>query len=60
MHGSIKEIVPKLNIKLKGHFRYYGMFDNFKTLQSFTRFQVEALYGALRRIGQNFNNHLCH
>ena len=60
MHSSIKEIVPKLNIKLKGHFRYYGMFDNFKALQSFTRFQVEALYRALRRRGQNFKNHLCH
>ncbi len=52
MHGSIKEIVPKLNIKLEGHYRYYGIFDNFKALQSFTRFVVEALYRALRRRGQ--------
>lgn len=52
MHGSIKEIVPKLNIKLEGHYRYYGIFDNFKALVSFTRFVVEALYRALRRRGQ--------
>ena len=52
MHSSIKEIVPKLNIKLEGHYRYYGIFDNFKALQSFTRFVVEALYRALRRRGQ--------
>ncbi len=52
MHSSIKEIVPKLNIKLEGHYRYYGIFDNFNALQSFTRFVVEALYRALRRRGQ--------
>ena len=52
MHSSIKEIVPKLNIKLEGHYRYYGIFDNFKALQSFTKFVVEALYRALRRRGQ--------
>ena len=52
MHSSIKEIIPKLNIKLEGHYRYYGIFDNFKALQSFTRFVIEALYRALRRRGQ--------
>ena len=52
MHSSIKEIVPKLNIKLEGHYRYYGIFDNFKALESFTKFVVEALYRALRRRGQ--------
>lgn len=52
MHGSIKEIVPKLNIKLEGHYRYYGIFDNYKALESFTKFIVEALYKALTRRGQ--------
>lgn len=33
MHSSIKEIVPKLNIKLDGHYGYYGIFDNFKALR---------------------------
>lgn len=52
MHSSIKEIVPKLNIKLEGHYRYYGIFDNFKALLSFTKYVVEALYRVLRRRGQ--------
>lgn len=52
MHHSIKEIVPKLNTKLEGHYRYYGIFDNYKALESFTRFVVEALYRVLRRRGQ--------
>ena len=52
MHNSIKEIVPKLNIKLEGHYRYYGIFDNFKALVSFTKYVVEALYRTLRRRGQ--------
>ena len=52
MHSSIKEIVPKLNKKLEGHYGYYGIFDNFKALESFTKFVVEALYRALRRRGQ--------
>lgn len=42
MHGSIKEIVPKLNIKLEGNYRYYGIFDNYKALLNFTKFVVEA------------------
>ena len=33
MYSSIKEIVPKLNIKLEGHYRYNGIFDNFKALR---------------------------
>ena len=52
MHNSIKEIVPKLNVKIEGHYRYYGIFDNYKALESFTRFVVEALYRVLRRRGQ--------
>lgn len=52
MHNSIKEIVPKLNVKLEGHYRYYGIFDNYKALVSFTKYVVEALYRALRRRGQ--------
>lgn len=52
MHNSIKEIVPKLNIKLEGHYRYYGIFDNFKALVGFTKYVVEALYRTLRRRGQ--------
>lgn len=52
MHSSIKQIVPKLNVKLEGHYRYYGIFDNYKALESFTKFVVEALYRVLRRRGQ--------
>ena len=52
MHNSIKEIVPKLNVKLEGHYRYYGIFGNYKALLSFTKFVKEALYRCLIRRGQ--------
>ena len=52
MHNSIKEIVPKLNVKLDGHYRYYGIFDNFRALQSFTKYVKEALYRCLTKRGQ--------
>ena len=52
MHNSIKEIVPKLNVKLEGHYRYYGIFDNFRALLNFTKFVIEALYKCLTRRGQ--------
>lgn len=52
MHNSIKEIVPKLNVKLEGHYRYYGIFDNYKALLNFTKFVKETLYRCLRRRGQ--------
>ena len=42
MHNSLKELLPELNVKLEGHYRYYGVFDNFKALISFTRFTKEA------------------
>lgn len=52
MHSSLKEIVPLLNVKLEGHYRYYGVFDNFKALVSFTSFVKEALYRKMNRRSQ--------
>ena len=52
MHSSLKELLPKLNIKLEGHYRYYGIFDNFRALQSFTNFTKEALYRCMTRRSQ--------
>ena len=52
MHNSLKELLPELNVKLEGHYRYYGVFDNFKALISFTRFTKEALYRNMTRRGQ--------
>lgn len=52
MHNSLKEIVPILNIKLEGHYRYYGIFDNYRALLNFTKFVVESLYRILRHRGQ--------
>ncbi len=52
MHRGLKEIVPILNVKLEGHYRYYGIFDNYKALNSFTKFVVEALYKVLKHRGQ--------
>ena len=52
MHSSIKEIVPRLNVKLEGHYRYYGIFDNYNALLNFTKFVKEALYRCLTRRSQ--------
>lgn len=49
MHKPINEIISKLNIKLIGHYRYYGISDNSNKLQEFMRYITRTLYKQLRR-----------
>lgn len=52
MHTGVKELIEKLNRKLVGHYAYYGISGNFKSLIKFKKFIQIALYKALTRRSQ--------
>lgn len=62
MHMPIPELIKKLNIKLIGHYRYYGISDNSSKLIEFMRYIVRTLYKQLRRRDQkkklNWNKYM--
>lgn len=47
-----KELIDKLNVKLAGYYRYYGITDNFKTMDRFWRKVVRAIFIWLNRRSQ--------
>jgi len=49
---SISEIIKRLNIKLIGHYRYYGISDNINKLQEFMIYITRTLFKQLRRRSQ--------
>ena len=51
MHFPISDIVAKLNVKLLGHYHYYGVSGNTKSLSSFRSYCIKTLYRVLRRRG---------
>jgi group II intron reverse transcriptase/maturase len=54
MHERKEELVKKLNIKLAGHYRYYGITNNFKSLIKFLLYVSRRLYDTLKRRSQRF------
>ena len=48
----IKIIIKKLNIKLEGHYRYYGISDNIAAMRNFRDYCIWELYRVLKRLGQ--------
>ena len=46
------EIIKKLNIKLVGHYRYYGITDNINKLNEFKNYVIKTLFKELRKRGQ--------
>lgn len=52
IQSPIKQLVQKLNTKLVGHYRYYGVSDNIHRMGKFRRMIEEHLYHTLRRRGQ--------
>lgn len=42
-------MIEKLNAKLAGHYRYYGVTDNFKAMDRFWRKVVRAIFVWLNR-----------
>jgi len=51
-HLPIVNIIKRLNIKLIGHYRYYGITDNYSRLKNFRNYIKYQLYKILRRRSQ--------
>lgn len=49
---SVKELIAKLNVKLTGHYRYYGVSFNSYKLGSFLHYTQKYLFKALNRRSQ--------
>ena len=52
MHKPIGLLIEQLNKKLVGHYRYYGISDNYKRMRSFTEYIKYQLFKHLRRRSQ--------
>ena len=51
MHTPVGELVKKLNVKLRGHYNYYGLSHNFKKMNGFYRYVIRTLFKVLNRRG---------
>ena len=51
-HKPIKEIIGKLNQILTGHYQYYGITDNIKSLTKMQHMGKKSLYEWLNRRSQ--------
>ena len=49
MHSTVSETIKLLNIKLIGHYRYYGITDNTEGMRSFYQIVYNMLYKILNR-----------
>ena len=52
MHCKVSDTIKLLNIKLVGHYRYYGITDNTKSIRSYYQITVKMLYKILNRRSQ--------
>lgn len=48
----IGKLIKKLNTKLVGHYRYYGITDNYSRMKSFRTYVIYQLYRRLRKRSQ--------
>ncbi|RXI49994.1 hypothetical protein DP130_03175 [Clostridium tetani] len=51
-HEKPSDIIEKLNVKLIGHYRYYGISDNHNKLRRFQNYCRRQLFIALNRRSQ--------
>jgi len=51
MHTPIKELIDKLNIKLRGHYNYYGITGNYAAMKDFREYILDRLKAMLNRRG---------
>lgn len=51
MHTPIGELIKKLNVKLRGHYNYYGLSHNFKKMNGFYCYVKRTLFKTLNRRG---------
>lgn len=52
MHMPVKELIKRLNIRLLGHYRYYGITDNIESLSKFFYIARRQLFKTLNRRSQ--------
>jgi group II intron reverse transcriptase/maturase len=52
MHRPVRELIMELNRKLEGHYRYYGINGNSKSLSGYRDYCIRRLFHVLRRRGQ--------
>lgn len=52
MHNPVESLIRKLNVKLQGHYRYYGITDNFEGVYRFKALVRKILYKTLKRRSQ--------
>jgi RNA-directed DNA polymerase len=52
MHNKLKDIIDKLNIKLRGHYGYYGISGNYNQINKFRFFVMDRLFWILNKRGQ--------
>ena len=51
MHTPVGELIKKLNVKLRGHYNYYGLSHNFKKMMGFYWYVERTLFKTLNRRG---------
>ena len=51
MHTPTGELIKKLNVKLRGHYNYYGVSHNFKKMNGFYKYTERILFKVLNRRG---------
>ena len=49
MHCKVSETIKMINIKLMGHYRYYGITDNTKGIRGYYRIILKMLFKVLNR-----------
>jgi RNA-directed DNA polymerase len=52
MHMEVKDFIKRINLRLGGHYRYYGITDNFKSITTFYHEVLKCLYKTLNRRSQ--------
>lgn len=52
MHGSIRDILERIKLKVIGHYRYYGVNGNYLDLLKFYKYVKYAYYRVLKKRGQ--------
>ena len=53
MHTPIKDLIDRLNRKLRGHYNYYGIIGNFEAMNGFREYVMDRLKATLNRRGAN-------
>jgi cytoplasmic iron level regulating protein YaaA (DUF328/UPF0246 family) len=56
MHTPIKELITRLNAKLRGHYNYYGVIGNYDAMNKYREYVLFRLKETLNRRGAKLRN----